>query len=609
MPLAVDPGDPRKQLFPEDSPDPAPQTFELGLVLGGTVSVGAYTAGALDFLLEALEAWYAKPPPHKVVISTAGGSSGGAVCAAILGLLSSRKVDHFQDPATGDQPGAPPKNNPLWKLWVEDFDIGKLLSTSDLDWLKDVDKDTGADIKPVQHVAALVNCKMIDDGAAALARIGGTACEVLPYFAAPFRVAVTVTNMRGVPYKVTAVPHLADFSGAAYVQHDDFGWFAFPNGSKPDAALPAGKRPDEFWLDAKYNGQPQGDLVGYETLALWATASGAMPLGLAARTLRRPREHYRYRPAVRLARLRQPGAYPGYFPEPDWGDTPDDPPGSCTFTAVDGGTLNNDPFTLVRRAMVGLVGRSATNPTEANRAILMIDPLADQPKALAKTGRSLLAVAEGIVDTFKDGARYLTADLDLFGDEAVYSRFQLVPFHTDRKKVGSEALAGSLLYAASGWCAPAFRAHDYRLGRSNMQSYLRSEFVLAGDNPLFDNWTLAQRQTYAVDGKGRKCSFTADSVPDRNTYFLPVIPYKTVDGTPPAWPVGAYNPNDLKEPLRERLKAVAGRLALDNVDDGHGVKRWFVAMLAVPGVVDLLVSKTIDGFKADLKAAGLWTGW
>src|SRR5690349_22482682 len=85
-----------KRLFPEVTPDPPPRTFEIGLVLGGTVSAGAYTAGALDFLLEALEAWYASTPPHKVIVKTVAGTSGGAVCSAILGLLSSRKVPHMK---------------------------------------------------------------------------------------------------------------------------------------------------------------------------------------------------------------------------------------------------------------------------------------------------------------------------------------------------------------------------------------------------------------------------------------------------------------------------------------------------------------------------------
>ena len=73
-----------------DSPgDVAPNTFEIALVLGGTVSAGAYTAGALDFLIEALDAWTAAQdaqaavPRHSVVLRVIAGTSGGGVNAAI----------------------------------------------------------------------------------------------------------------------------------------------------------------------------------------------------------------------------------------------------------------------------------------------------------------------------------------------------------------------------------------------------------------------------------------------------------------------------------------------------------------------------------------------
>ena len=108
-----------KLLFPETAAAPPKGTFELGLVLGGTVSAGAYTAGALDFLLEALEGWHAGNPPHKVVIKAAAGSSGGAVCAAILGLLSGRTVPHItrDDTPPGQEDNPTPTKNPLWNLW------------------------------------------------------------------------------------------------------------------------------------------------------------------------------------------------------------------------------------------------------------------------------------------------------------------------------------------------------------------------------------------------------------------------------------------------------------------------------------------------------------
>ena len=124
-----------KLLFPEVTEDPPPRTFELGMVLGGTVSAGSYTAGALDYLLEALEAWHADPEaPHRVVITTAAGTSGGAVCASILGLLSSRVVPHVAKDETppGQEANPVATMNPLWDLWINDFQIAKLLQTDDL---------------------------------------------------------------------------------------------------------------------------------------------------------------------------------------------------------------------------------------------------------------------------------------------------------------------------------------------------------------------------------------------------------------------------------------------------------------------------------------------
>ena len=46
-------------------------TFEIGLVMAGAVSAGAYTAGVVDFLIEALDeykcckksAWLERPDP------------------------------------------------------------------------------------------------------------------------------------------------------------------------------------------------------------------------------------------------------------------------------------------------------------------------------------------------------------------------------------------------------------------------------------------------------------------------------------------------------------------------------------------------------------------
>jgi predicted acylesterase/phospholipase RssA len=93
MPITIPPpdGPTIQSLFPISRPPPAPGVFELGLVLGGTVAAGAYTAGALDCLLEVLEGWYSGPRGHEIAIPLVAGASGGAMCAAFLGSCRAKR--------------------------------------------------------------------------------------------------------------------------------------------------------------------------------------------------------------------------------------------------------------------------------------------------------------------------------------------------------------------------------------------------------------------------------------------------------------------------------------------------------------------------------------
>ena len=624
------------QLFPNVAPDnPDPQSFELGLVLGGTVSVGAFTAGALDFLLQALEAWQPNAAAqHRVILRTAAGSSGGAVCTAILGLLSGRVVPHITRDFATLVADTADTGNPLWDLWINRLQILPMLSSTDLNSGQDVDAGTNAPPLPhVQHVASILNADVITQAAAGLAAIGETPSQPLPYFAHPFRLAVTVAGLRGIPYDIADVPAVGTFDGAAYMQHDDFACFAVPNGASPTAPLPAGKREDEFWLAT---GNALEGYTNFQTLADFAVASAAMPLGLAARALSRPAEHYNYRPAVRAV-----SDLPGYhvdFPLPNWTTMPDVvASGVYHFTAVDGGTLNNDPVSVVHRNLAGLVGKNPRGRSDATRAIFMIDPLAAVTRSVPPTGKSALAVIAGLVPTLVGGARYLTADMMLFADDDVYSRFQLVPFRpapantgananagagaganananagagagagasAGTGKLGESALAGDSLFAAAGWCARAFRVHDFLLGRQNMQAYLRGELLLAADNPLFNTWTLGNRQDFARDVDGNGVVIDASTPPA--TYFLPILPDNTGLGPLPVppWPAGAYNPGDLHAPLLARIDAVGRKLIADNT--GGGPLPWLAGLFAVPTLANFVVDTVVASFTAELTAAGLW---
>ena len=87
------------------TPSPSPDVpFEIGLVMAGAVSAGAYTAGVIDFLIQALDEWEkAKEqarkdlaegkttdcPMHEVRIKVmAGASANSWACAKLEAVLA-----------------------------------------------------------------------------------------------------------------------------------------------------------------------------------------------------------------------------------------------------------------------------------------------------------------------------------------------------------------------------------------------------------------------------------------------------------------------------------------------------------------------------------------
>jgi hypothetical protein len=110
--------------------------------MAGAVSAGAYTAGVLDFLMEALEELqkakdvfrihlsspsaglpvFTNPVPlHEVSIKAFSGASAGGMCAAIASVMVQGSFDHITDP------NATNTKNTFYEAWVNQIDISKLL--------------------------------------------------------------------------------------------------------------------------------------------------------------------------------------------------------------------------------------------------------------------------------------------------------------------------------------------------------------------------------------------------------------------------------------------------------------------------------------------------
>ena len=106
--------------------------FKLGINMAGAISAGAYTAGVLDFLTEALDAWEEAKSRgdnvagHEVSIEVFSGASAGGMCAAISAILLQDEFDHISYTSkTGT-------SNRFYESWVNMIDIQPLLQTGDL---------------------------------------------------------------------------------------------------------------------------------------------------------------------------------------------------------------------------------------------------------------------------------------------------------------------------------------------------------------------------------------------------------------------------------------------------------------------------------------------
>lgn len=169
--------------------------FEIGITMAGAVSAGAYTAGAVDFLIEALDAWYAAKaadedvPQHDVSLNVLTGASAGSIVAAILAVCLNYRFPHCRagtiklddDKLTG---------NPLYDTWVKQIDLLKLLTSHDLG--------------EKQPISSLLDSTCLTELTTDLLNYRAPTPGVMDrrYVSDTLEIIFTINNLRGVPYSV-----------------------------------------------------------------------------------------------------------------------------------------------------------------------------------------------------------------------------------------------------------------------------------------------------------------------------------------------------------------------------------------------------------------------
>jgi hypothetical protein len=555
-----------------DQPEPPEHTYELALVLGGTVSAGCYTAGALDFLIEALDTWSAakdrndpRAPTHNLAIRVIAGTSGGGVNAAITARALAFR---FPPVMRGTSPSLPETGNPFYDTWVNKIRLLDFLDISDLRAGKVHSVLNGA---PLENAARNI---VSFTGPPARRRYIG-----VPARQDPLRVILTFTNLQGVPYRTG----FQETSGEAFVDHADYARFAL---AYPDAPMPA-LRPDEFAIGfgpADQANRRLANEIDGATFSHFALATAAFPVGFPPRQLARPTEHYRYR--VVAPPPDESGNSKVQAIEPDWDMLfgPGNPrPADYQFLAVDGGATDNEPIGLARTALCGATKRNPRDPVKANRGVLLVDPFAGEPGLSAPAPDDLLAITSGVLNSLIQQTRYATSDLVLALDPDVFSRF-MVSAQRDGL-VGSKAMATGGLGAFIGFASPAFMRHDYLLGRANCQALLARSFLLSPENPIMQGcWSEEALKLNGVQSKGRQY-----------VRVIPLLDDVAVPESLDPWPKGALDPSLFKGAIEERWKALI-TAELRGLWWGKFLG-WLGGLFSEGQVADFVIKKMDDALK------------
>ncbi len=525
-----------KRLFPLTRPAIAEKTYEIGLTLGGTVSAGTYTAGVLDYLMEALDAWTrgkednsSDAPLHKVVIGAIAGASGGAINGAIFTRLAGW---HFPHGAVA--------GNPYYDLWVNGVDLMKLLEP----------------VEPgISSFVSILNTSSFADLANGIITWKGAPLGTAPmsprqrsYLADPLRLSMMVANVTGIPYRISFRGESGlDHELVAHADYMKFG-LTVPGG----VPNPPGIRPDEAGLVHE-------SATSWDILAAAALATCAFPAAFRSRPISRALETLGYR-AV---------AVPGEKPEdveiaqliPIWDAMSEDgsTPGMFRTVNVDGGTHNNEPLDHTRIALAGLTGRNKRNGAEADRGVVLIDPFSDPVALSLFDPPAFFGLIGPLINALVQQSRFKPEDIALASDYDTFSRFLVAPIGPGpdgNKRSGGSAIASGGLGGFLGFVDKRFLDYDFRLGRRNAYAFLRNEFVLPEANPLFrDTWTTDQIRVHGF----------AETNPQtgNETRFLPIIPLMpNLRNNPPEalnaqnWPRLSAFPTELNSQVRARLDAI-----------------------------------------------------
>jgi hypothetical protein len=478
--------------------------FRLGLCMAGSISAGAYTAGVLDALYEALEKWEdvrkggleKHIPQHRVVIDVFSGASGGGMCGVISALSlqdSNRYIGHH--------------SSRLYHAWVEMNDAGS--STTLQQMLGNSDTKAGREVR------SILDSSFIDHIADRNLETNNFTCRnsnCRPWLSQDLDIVVTASNLRGLSYNV-------NFRGTSASQqhmmtnHKLLLKFSTDQKYRPATQKITTKSADGKETITTRNVYPTDVMFvdfksgfNIKRLKNAAKITGAFPFGLAPRNLEIEKELmenilFNKTELIHIDDKTSCKKTTASKNLPEWG-TANYP--EYETVCVDGGMTNNEPFEITRQILLQKGVPRDNMPREAalaDRAILMVDPFPDTNifEANFSKPRNLPDLAKKILKVLMNQPLFKTEDIELAQEDDVFSRFLIIPTRHDN--YAAKPIACGTLGGFGGFFKKSFREHDFRLGRYNCRRFLLYHFGLpeevAETNPVFKGcWTEEAKQKW-----------------------------------------------------------------------------------------------------------------
>jgi hypothetical protein len=490
-----------KQHFPSFRDPPPDGVFELAIACCGGTATGPYVAGVLDFLWEAFEEWRAaaragQAPNHQVRLTHLVGTSAGGLSSGLAALATIKVFPHvYHDSlwlqyraANPTLPAVQPKTeNPHYNAWV------KLITLDGPDGLLSHPQEVESGQIYLFHSAPATICKIVLTAAEPAPAANGR-----DWVNDPLEVRGTIGNLQGVPYALSfdslnALGQTDEFFEA----HRDNVGFAVVTGHVGGVSTGIGGAPDCHVLtqgifDAPPPAAPPEVAAARIMFDATMIATSAIPLVFQVTEVPQNPVVYQWRTAYwDVARQVAVADMPA-FPSP--------PANPINYAATDGGLFDNRPFNLAHQRLVGPRGRNPQDGVQAARAVILVDPLAEdrEPIPANPDATKIVEVITKMVLTPILQDRLDTMDLAQFKDESIYSRFMISPSRpnpvTNTSWAPSKALLSAPMNAFLGFAAEAYREHDFLVGRRNAQQFLRRTFAVPKDNVAVKaatGWTAA----------------------------------------------------------------------------------------------------------------------